>query len=109
MRMWMISPELMCQQHIRGEHFELHCHKHNFEKHHSIAGRVSPVVLIEPESMKTRHDELAKYLKNHQSPYELPDLSYLPKEQRMAKVDKEESLKELRKRCLKCKEIIESK
>jgi len=106
MRMWMVNPELMCSKHRTGEHGEIHKHKHNFEKRHSISGRVSPLVQIEPESMRIRHDELAATLKNHKSPYEMPDISYLPKEERSAKVDQDESLRELCKRCLDCRKLI---
>lgn len=94
MRMWQINPNYMCQQHQLGEHNELHKNRHNFVKKHSIKGRIYPVVQIEPESMKRRHDELAKYM-NHKSPYTQPDLSHLPDDQRYAKVDTRLSLCEL--------------
>lgn len=81
MRMWMVNPEYLCRQHLLGEH-------------------------IEPEAMKQRHDELAEEMirrgMNHKSPYEMPDLSYLPKDQREAKVDRVKSLKLLLK-CPECK------
>lgn len=108
MRMWMIPPELMCSKHRVGEHGEIHKHRHNFIKHHSIAGRISPITQIEPEAMKIRHDELAATLKNHNSPYELPDLSYLPLEHRFATVSGLESLRELYKRCPDCRALIEA-
>ena len=105
MRTWMINPKLMCMRHICGEHNEIHSHRHIFVKHHSIAGRVKPGdVQIEPMSMKKRHDKLAKYLKNHKTPYRMPDLSYLPKEHREAKVDRRRSYLELVRRCPKCRE-----
>lgn len=106
MRMWMINPEMMCKKHIVGEHGEIHKHKHNFEKQHSIKGRIGQ---IEPKIMKKRHDELAKFLKNHNSPYEIPDLSYLSEEERNSQVDKKESIKELKRRCPDCREIIKIK
>jgi hypothetical protein len=109
MRMWMINPRKMCPQHLVGEHFEIHKHRHNFVKRHRIDGRVKPVVLIEPLAMKKRHDELAKYLKNHKSPYSFPDLSYIPMDQRNAKVDQKTSLDELSRRCPECKKLIETK
>lgn len=110
MRMWMISPKLLCKQHLLGEHFEIHKHRHNFVKKHSIEKRISPVVQIEPSSMKKRHDMLAKEMVkrnyNHKSPYEMPDISYLTKEQRHAKVDLNNSIKDLIKRCPECKKRI---
>jgi Pyrimidine dimer DNA glycosylase len=110
MRMWMVNPKMLCQKHLLGEHGEIHKHRHNFVKKHSIAGRVAPVVLIEPVSMQLRHDELAKEMlargMNHQSPYELPDLSHLPDCQRSAKVDVALSKTELCKRCSNCEKLI---
>jgi hypothetical protein len=108
--MWMLDPKLLCRQHLLGEHNEIHRHKHIFEMHYSIAGRISPIVLIEPESMKSRHDEIAKEMLargyNHQSPYEQPDLSHLPNDQRYAKVDLKYNLKDLYNRCPECKNKI---
>ena len=110
MRMWMLPPNLLCNQHLRGEHGELHKHRPSFVKRHSIAGRVAPVVQIEPEAMQTRHDELAAEMlrrgMNHQSPYEMPDLSYLPPEHRTAKVDQRVSRSALYARCEACRERL---
>jgi len=110
MRMWMIKPELMCMKHIVGEHGEIHKHLHNFVKKHSISGRVKASnVQIEPSSMKKRHDELAKYLKNHKSPYFQPNLSYLSPNERYAVVDQSQSIQDLINRCPDCREKIKGK
>jgi 7-cyano-7-deazaguanine synthase in queuosine biosynthesis len=108
--MWMLNPKLLCRKHLLGAHCELHKFRPSFVKHHSIDGRLTPVVQIEPASMKRRHDELAAEMVrrgyNHKSPYEQPDLSYLPKEQREAKVDRIHSLADLCGRCPDCRERI---
>ena len=65
--MWMVEPKLMCVQHLVGEHGEIHKHRHNFVKGHSIAGRKGQ---IEPLAMQRRHDELAAFLKSHKSLYD---------------------------------------
>lgn len=110
MRMWMLDPRLLCRKHLLGEHGEIHKHKHNFEKCHKIYGRIYPVVLIEPENMKFRHDVLAAEMVrrgyNHNSPYEQPDISYLPVDQQTAKADIEYNLKDLSSRCEDCRENI---
>ena len=107
MRMWMVAPNLLCRKHLIGEHGEIHKHKHNFEKHHSITGRIYPIVLIEPDNMQNRHDELAQEMiargYNHQSPYAQPDLSHLSNSERFAKVDMEYNLKDLYSRCPECR------
>ena len=111
MRMWMVPVACLCQKHLLGEHGEIHKHRHNFVKGHSIKGRLSPVVQIEPLAMKARHDALAdEMLKrgyNHQSPYEQPDLSYLSKEQKEANVDVNVSIFDLSSRCENCRERLE--
>lgn len=106
MRMWMIDPTLLCTKHLVGEHGEIHKHRHNFVKQHKITGRVKPVVQISPHMMKTRHDELAEEMTrrggNHQSPYELPNLSHLIDEERYANVDVKLSTLDLVFRCKAC-------
>jgi hypothetical protein len=94
----MIDPKLLCRKHLLGEHGEIHKHRHSFVKKHSIFGRIGQ---IEPESMQSRHDELAIEMVNrgykHNSPYIQPDLSYLPDDQRYAKVDVNVSKNDLKK------------
>jgi len=110
MRMWGINPKLLCRQHLLGEHNEIHKHRHNFVKHHRITGRIYPIVLIEPENMEKRHNELAQEMinrgYNHNSPYEQPDLSYLKNEERFAKISIDKSISDLKSRCSECSERI---
>lgn len=110
MRMWMIDPSLLCKNHLLGEHAEIHKHKPSFENHHSITGRVYPVVLIEPSEMEVRHNQLAEEMTkrgyNHKSPYSLPDLSYLSDSERFAKVDIEYNINDLSSRCPECAKRI---
>lgn len=105
MRMWMIDPKLLCRKHLLGEHGEIHKHRHNFVKKHSVTNRVLQGQ-IEPKSMKTRHDELAVEILrrgyNHQSPYEMPDISYLPEYQQTFTVNKKDSILDLYSRCTDC-------
>jgi hypothetical protein len=106
MRMWGIYPSLLCNKHLIGEHGEIHKHKHNFVKKHKITKRISPIVQIEPENMKSRHDELVEEMLkrgyNHNSPYEQPDLSYLIDKERYAKIDINISINDLKSRCVEC-------
>ncbi len=110
MRMWGVNPKLLCRQHLLGEHNEIHKHRHNFVKKHSIAKRISPIVQIEPENMKKRHDELAVEMiqrgYSHNSPYEQPDLSYLKPEERYAEIDIYLSIRDLLNRCPECSKRI---
>ena len=110
MRMWMVNPKLLCRQHLLGEHSEIHKHRHNFVKRHKISGRIFPIVLIEPESMSSRHDELVREMiargYNHNSPYEQPDLNHLSETERYAKVNVKYNLEDLISRCEECKKRI---
>ena len=106
MRMWMVDPALLCDKHLLGEHGEIHKHRHNFVSHHRIDKRIE-LGQIEPKSMGTRHDSLAKEMvrrgMTHQSPYDMPDISYLPERQRTFKVDSRASLIDLYGRCEACR------
>ena len=110
MRMWMINPKCLCNKHLLGEHGEIHKHRHNFTKCHSISGRLSPVVQIQPASMETRHNDLATEMiargMNHKSPYTQPDISHLDSSQQNAQVDQRISYTDLVKRCPACRERI---
>lgn len=107
MRMWMVNPRGMCRKHLLGEHGERHKHRHIFVRGWSIAGRVSPVVQVEPVSMQVRHEELATEMARrgykHSSPYDMPPLSYLPDSHRLARVDTALSLRDLHGRCEECR------
>lgn len=107
MRMWMINPKLLCRKHLLGEHNEIHKHRHNFVKGYKIDGRIHPIVQIEPISMQSRHDELAKEMVrrgyNHQSPFTQPNLNNYGDEVINAKVDINTSIKDLCERCEECK------
>jgi len=113
MRMWKLPPEFLCQKHLLGEHGEIHKHRHNFEKHHKMTGRIFPVVLIEPANMQTRHDELVKEMLargyNHQSPYIQPDISYLPENEQNARANLEYNLEDLMNRCPERRQRIEER
>ncbi len=107
MRMWTgILVQILCRKHLLGYHNELHKFRPSFVKKTSIKGRIFPIVQIEPQYMKIAHDEVAEEMLrrgyNHQSLYELPDLSYLPDNQRYAKVDIGYNIADLFDRCSKC-------
>ena len=107
----MIDAKLLCKKHLLGEHGEIHKHRHNFVKQHSISGRIVPIVQIEPNSMKKRHDDLANEMlrrgMNHQSSYDQPNLSYLPENEQCALVDIQKSLSDLSDRCPECRKNIQ--
>lgn len=100
--MWMVDARILCNRHLLGEHGEIHKHRHNFVKGHSIEGRRGQ---IEPASMKLRHDVLEDEMRrrgmNARSPYEQPDLSGYDLHGHC--VDRVAALKDLIGRCNVCR------
>ncbi|OUJ18441.1 Pyrimidine dimer DNA glycosylase T4 endoV family [Methanonatronarchaeum thermophilum] len=110
----MINPEHMCIQHILGEHRELHALMGSiertkpgykgFERHRNNIKALARDGYIELKSLKTRHEQLVGYLKNHNSPIEeVPTLEYIPKEVIEAEVNIEKSRKDLIDRPQACR------
>lgn len=111
MRMWMINPKFLCRKHLLGEHGEIHKHRHNFVKKHSIKGRIYPVVLIEPKKMEERHNDLSREMirrgYKHESHYEMPDINYLTLKEYFSRVNVDLSISELKSRCPECRKRME--
>lgn len=105
----MVNPRFLCRQHLLGEHNELHKHRPSFVKKHSVTKRIQGNQ-IEPASMELRHSELVAEMVrrgfNHASPFEQPDISYLPDNEREFKVDRDAALADLVARCPKCREQV---
>ncbi len=108
MRMWMVDPEILCRQHLLGEHSEIHKFRHCFEREYNMATRIERGQ-IDPERMAERHDALAAEMLrrgyNHQSPYKQPPLDYLA--DGLAEydgVDVEAARADLIERCVRCAE-----
>lgn len=111
MRMWMISPDLLCDKHLLGEHLESHMVAGSLNKRRNLEGFLRNRI-IEPGSVKSRHDALADEMEKrgfrHKSPMKnVPDLSYLETGAETT-VDPERSLTDLASRCKKCSERITS-
>ena len=104
MRMWMVPPEMLCRQHLLGEHNEHHLLVGTLNKGISVKGYIEGG-LAEIHNIVMRHDELvAEMLRrgyNHKSP--LP--TFVPYTAGI--IDREENIKELCRRCTRCKERIE--
>ena len=100
--MWMLDTTLLCRKHLLGEHGEIHKHRHCFVKRHNMEGRKGQIF---PSLMRLRHDELAQEMikrgYKHQSPYEMPDVSYLGE---FPEPDIGGNKKDLWARCPECKQ-----
>lgn len=111
MRMWIgIDPSQLCNQHLLGEHGEIHKHRHNYVKRHSIANRIKYPAQVVPGLMKERHDALAAEMKrrgiNHKSPYRMPSLAHLSLEETFPRTSKRHNMADLCFRCAECKKLI---
>jgi hypothetical protein len=110
--MWMVSPDIMCDQHLLGEHVELHMIAGAMRKKTSIDGYVA-LGLIEPSSIGLRHarlvEEMNKRGMDHKSTLGEVDTSYLPEGHYLARVDSVRSLLELIIRCERCRKKVEEK
>ena len=105
----LIPLECICLRHKQGEYGETFKHRPSFVKQHSISGRIYPVVQIEPWNMKNRVEKIRRHMNSKgysfRAVYELPDLSYLPYDERFASIDPFEDLGWLID-CVECRKLI---
>lgn len=107
MRMWMVKPQILCRQHLLGQHNECHTLAGTIKKGISIKGYVDNN-LIEPKSLFKYHDECAQELLNrtynHKSPLPIFDIRPLIKEEYLiVEVERYYSLFDLLSRCKLCR------
>ncbi len=104
MRMWGVEPNLLCQQHLLGEHVEMHMFVGTIRKGISIQGYIDKG-LVDPAKISQRHEELSSEMvvrgMNHNSP--LLRIRKKP----ACDIDISGNMKELHRRCLACRERIE--
>jgi len=102
MRMWMVNPRRMCDQHLLGEHVELHMLVGTLLRKRSVAGFVANN-LIEVHNVRRRHAalvaEMTRRGMTHRSP--LPAFRAV----RLGKVNIRMNLKELARRCRDCRTL----
>ena len=100
MRMWMVNPRRMCDQHLLGEHVELHMLVGTLVRKRSVAGFVENK-LIEVHNVRRRHAELVAEMTRrgmkHKSP--LPPFRAI----KLGKVSVRANLIELASRCQDCR------
>lgn len=96
----MVPPEIMCRQHLLGEHVEMHMFAGAIRKGTSMAGYLDGG-LLEPRQVKYRHDRLVEEMErrgmNHRSP--MQEEPWIPGK---GKVSPFASLQELLRRCPDC-------
>lgn len=113
MRMWMVEPHLMCNNHLLGEHNELHMLLGTIENHphgDEVLEGLAEKEMVDLSSLEGRHGELVGEMEkrgmNHQSPLvpvpeKLPDFG--------GSVNPEENKEELSGKCRSCRKRIQGR
>jgi hypothetical protein len=103
--MWMVSPKILCDKHLLGEHVELHMLVGCINKSKNLNGYMRRG-LVDLHLIRRRHRELVEEMENRSFTHIsiLPDYWLQPTF--MGSVDPKLSLNILKKRCLKCREAI---
>jgi Pyrimidine dimer DNA glycosylase len=99
MRMWNVDVTKMCDQHLTGEHVELHMFVGSIRKGKNIAGFIRNG-MVEVHNIRKRHNEIAKEMEsrgmNHKSPLPLFRIY------KAGHIDIEANEQVLADRCSKC-------
>lgn len=103
-RMWGVDPQLLCRQHLLGEHNELHKLVGSIQAGHSIDGYVDRGQ-IDTSLIQARHEELAAELERRGYSHDSP-LSYEDHLDR-GSIDPAANRTELRNRCKACAKRID--
>jgi len=97
----MIKPKQMCNQHLLGEHFEIHKAVGNLRHSGKWTKSLTEKGFLEPQNFLARHNELVEEMLarsfNHNSPLKYARIRTL-----FGKVDVQLSINDLKKRCAKC-------
>lgn len=99
----MVDPRIMCRQHLLGEHAEIHMFIGTISKGHSVEGYLDKG-LLEVHSLYDRHDELVKEMKCRNYRHCSAISKKWKQTNMIGSVDREKSLRQLLKRCSRCRE-----
>ena len=114
MRLWMIKPQCMCTQHLLEEHREIHTFIGTLRKGISIKSYLVGD-LVDPHLIADHHDEIVKEFErrdwessfNHKTPIDRAELEQLTKGLLRGNINIEVNLRELSRRCYRCRALIE--
>lgn len=110
-RQWLTDPNMMCKQHLLGEHLEAHIFVSKMHKLNKLDGFRKGSMFFGAEYVQYRHDIIARYLsrfsgKEHKTPLHIGDLEIInyplikPAEKDFAK-----SNDDLYGRCQRCRDV----
>lgn len=105
MRMWLVNPKKMCDQHLLGEHVEMHMFAGSIAKKRSIRGHVEKGQ-VETNRINERHDALAREMTARGMQHKSP-LARV-KCRKEGRVNAKQNEKVLSKRCKACKKLMKA-
>jgi hypothetical protein len=100
MRMWMVDPRKMCDQHLLGEHVELHMLVGSLRKKKTLTGSLAGG-LIELHSIRSRHAVLVVEMKSRGFRHASPRPQF--RARTAGKVNLRQNVQELTRRCNACR------
>jgi len=111
MRQWLINPRHMCRQHLLGEHVEIHMMYGTMKQHKNVGGYIENN-LLEPSSLRWRHDELVEEMQargyNHKSPLgDMGEIYVFYNDIWSKTINRKAAFLELMSRCGECRRRME--
>ncbi|KXS42932.1 MAG: hypothetical protein AWU59_1400 [Methanolobus sp. T82-4] len=109
MRMWDVDPELLCRNHLLGEHLEMHMFVGAIRNNKPIAGYLDGG-LVDLDRIVERHDKLAQEMQKrgykHKSEISEEDAEmvkqYSDNAEYSGRIDVDRSVRDLLERCDEC-------
>jgi hypothetical protein len=104
--MWMVDPKLMCDQHLIGEHVELHMLVGTIKNNKSIKGYLNG--LVEPNLIIQRHSQLVNEMTWRKMKHKTPIETNIPViiSHAVKPILEQENIKALAQRCKQCATLI---
>jgi len=101
----MVNPRIMCRQHLLGEHVEIHMFIGTLSRGKSVKGYLEKG-LLEVHSLYSRHEELVEEMKRRGYIHRSDVDEKWRTAEKLGVIDRKKSLKELVRRCPRCKRRI---
>lgn len=103
MRMWCINTNLMCRQHLLGEHLEIHMFVNSILENKNLKGFINNG-LLEIHSLRKRHKEIIDEFKRRGYKHKSP-LPYF-KKIKLGYINRSKNFQVLFTRCKDCRDIM---
>jgi hypothetical protein len=99
--MWMVDPRILCNQHLLGEHAEIHMFVGAIDHGFSVKGYLAKG-LLEIHSLYPRHMELVREMKRRNYRHKSKITNKWKRVEKSGRIDRKKNLKELISRCPRC-------